>query len=58
MFVLVQAFQLHLKGSKTRSRTCAPAKNGGSPCPNKKKEKDLFYEDMDCTQKDCESKLI
>merc|ERR1712142_1360858 len=42
-------------GTKTRSRTCAPAVNGGTPCPDKREEKDEYYEERECTKSDCET---
>jgi len=41
------------QGTKTRSRVCYPAKDGGAECPDKRKEKNLYYEDKPCTPGDC-----
>ena len=44
-------------GTKTRERICSPAKDGGEPCPDKRKEKDLYYQTENCTMPECETFL-
>ena len=48
-------YQCNYQGTKSRTRICSPASNGGAQCPDKREHKDLYYETKHCTRKDCES---
>jgi len=42
------------QGTKKRERICRPASGGGVKCPPFETNKDLFYQEAECTQEDCE----
>merc|ERR1719430_2060044 len=42
------------QGTKTRERTCSPSQNGGTECPDKLEQNELYREEVPCTNADCE----
>merc|ERR1719233_2616952 len=42
------------QGTKTRERTCSPSQNGGTECPDKLEQNELYREEVPCTNAVCE----